>query len=117
MPARGGAAETTRVNSLRLAYSAITVNQAIPWISYEAGHFKRNGLNVELIHASSILALQALLAGEVTVAQSVTDACVSANLGGADTVFMGAILDKPLYSFIVKLHRQCKNQNAAGPQR
>ena len=99
--AGGSSAETTKGNSLRLAYSAITVNQAIPWISYEAGHFKRNGLDVELIHASSILALQALLAGEVTVAQSVTDACVSANLGGADTIFMGAILDKPLYSFIV----------------
>jgi NitT/TauT family transport system substrate-binding protein len=97
----GCAAETTKANSLRLAYSAITVNQAIPWISYEAGHFKRYGLDVELIHASSILALQALLAGEVAIAQSVTDACVSANLGGADTVFIGAILDKPLYSFIV----------------
>jgi len=48
------------------------------------------------VHASSILALQALLAGEVSVAQSVTDACVSSNLSGADTLFMGAILDKPL---------------------
>ena len=45
--------------------------------------------------------MQALLAGEVAVAQSVTDACVSANLSGADTLFLGAILDKPLYSFIV----------------
>ena len=97
----GRPAEITKPTPLRLAYSAITVNQAIPWISYEAGHFKKYGLDVELIHASSILALQALLAGEVSVAQSVTDACVSANLSGADTVFMGAILDKPLYSFIV----------------
>ena len=86
---------------LRLAYSAITVNQAIPWISYEAGHFKKYGLDVELVHASSILALQALLACEVAIAQSVTDACVSANLNGADTVFLGAILDKPLYGFMV----------------
>jgi ABC-type nitrate/sulfonate/bicarbonate transport system substrate-binding protein len=53
------------------------------------------------VHASSITALQALLAGEVAIAQSVTDACVSANLSGADTLFLGAILDKPLYSFIV----------------
>jgi len=94
-------AETSKPISLRLAYSAITVNQAIPWISYEAGHFKKNGLDVELIHASSILALQALLAGEVAVAQSATDGAVSANLNGADSIFMGAILDKPLYSFIV----------------
>jgi NitT/TauT family transport system substrate-binding protein len=94
-------AGTTTPTPLRLAYSAISVNQAIPWISYEAGHFKKHGLDVEVIHASSILALQALLAGEVAVAQSVTDACVSSNLNGADTVFMGAILDKPLYSFMV----------------
>src|SRR5438552_1494923 len=90
----GTAAETMKATPLRLAYSAITVNQAIPWISYEAGHFKKYGLDVELIHASSITALQALLAGEVSIAQSVTDACVSSNLNGADTLFMGAILDK-----------------------
>jgi ABC-type nitrate/sulfonate/bicarbonate transport system substrate-binding protein len=95
------AAESSRTTPLRVAYSAITVNQAIPWIAQDAGHFKKHGLEVELIHASSITAMQALLAGEVAVAQSVTDACVSSNLSGADTVFLGAILDKPLYSFIV----------------
>jgi NitT/TauT family transport system substrate-binding protein len=94
-------AETAKPTPLRLAYSAISVNQAIPWISYEAGHFRKYGLDVELIHASSILALQALLAGEVAIAQSVTDACVSSNLNGADSLFMAAILDKPLYSFMV----------------
>lgn len=97
----GISADSARPTPLRLAYSAITVNQAIPWISVEAGHFKKHGLQVEVVHASSILAMQALLAGEVAVAQSVTDACVTANLSGADTVFIGAILDKPLYSFIV----------------
>src|SRR5258706_5601772 len=95
------AAEQSKLTPLQLAYSAITVNQAIPWIALEAGHFRKHGLDLELIHASSILALQALLAVEVDVAQYVTDACVSANLSGADTLFMGAILDKPLYSFIV----------------
>ena len=97
----GISADSARPTPLRLAYSAITVNQAIPWISVEAGHFKKHGLDLEVVHASSILAMQALLAGEVAVAQLVTDACVSANLSGADTVFIGAILDKPLYSFIV----------------
>jgi hypothetical protein len=45
----------------------------IPWIALDAGHFKKQGLEVELIHASSITALHSLLAGEVAVAQSVTD--------------------------------------------
>ena len=99
--ATGNAAESAKLTPLRLAYSAITVNQAIPWISLEAGLFKKHGVDVELIHASSITALQALLAGEVTIVQSATDGAVSSNLSGADTIFMGAILDKPLYSFIV----------------
>jgi len=56
------AAETPKSAPLRVAYSAITVNQAIPWIAHDAGHFKKHGLQVELIHASSITALHALLA-------------------------------------------------------
>ena len=44
--------------------------------------------------------MQALLAGEVSIGQSLTDACVTANLNGADTVFIASILDKPLYSFV-----------------
>ena len=50
-------AESGKGTALRLAYSAITVNQAIPWIAHDAGHFKKHGLDVELVHASSILAL------------------------------------------------------------
>ena len=67
------AAESGKTALLRVAYSAITVDQAIPWIALDAGHFKKHGLEVELIHASSITALHSLLAGEVAVAQSVTD--------------------------------------------
>ena len=32
-PRSAGAAETAKLTPLRLAYSAITVNQAIPWIA------------------------------------------------------------------------------------
>ena len=37
----GLSADSVRPTPLRLAYSAMTVNQAIPWISVEAGHFKK----------------------------------------------------------------------------
>ena len=53
-------AETTKPTPLRVAYSAISVNQAIPWISYEVGHFKKYGLDVELIHARRVDALARL---------------------------------------------------------
>jgi hypothetical protein len=51
LAALGTAAETTKPIRLRLAYSAISVNQAIPWISYEAGHFKSTGLLVQNVQA------------------------------------------------------------------
>jgi hypothetical protein len=38
------AAESGKNAPLRVAYSAITVNQAIPWIALDAGHFKKHGL-------------------------------------------------------------------------
>ena len=37
----GLSADSVRPTPLRLAYSAMTVNQAIPWISVAAGHFKK----------------------------------------------------------------------------
>ena len=37
----GLSADSVRSIPLRLAYSAMTVNQTIPWISVEAGHFKK----------------------------------------------------------------------------
>jgi hypothetical protein len=46
-----GTAETTKPIPLRLAYRAISVNQAIPWISYEAGHFKKHGLDGSKVQA------------------------------------------------------------------
>ena len=107
------AAEISKPTPLRVAYSAITVNQAIPWIAYDAGHFKKNGLDVELIHASSITAMQALLAGEVSVAQSVTDACVSSNLSGADTLFSR----RHPRQAAVQLYREFKGQVAGGFER
>jgi hypothetical protein len=56
----------------------------IPWIALDAGHFKKHGLEVELIHASSITALHSLLAGEVAVAQSVTDGVKKTILEGIE---------------------------------
>lgn len=93
--------EPSRPIKLRVTYSAITVNQAVPWIAHDAGLFKKHGLEVELIHASSTTALQSVLAGEAPLAISPQDAAISANLSGADTVIIASILDKPLYSFMV----------------
>src|SRR5499425_3253135 len=55
------AAAQTRV---RLCWTSFASNMSGSWVAYEEGFFKKNGLDVELIHIpSTSRAIQAMLAG------------------------------------------------------
>ncbi len=64
---------------LKMAYTAITANQALFWIAVEAGLFAEEGLDVDLMRVeSSARALPAMLAGELPVSLLATGAIASA---------------------------------------
>ncbi|MGE5820167.1 MAG: ABC transporter substrate-binding protein, partial [Deltaproteobacteria bacterium] len=51
---------------VRINWTAVTGAQSGIYVAYEEGLFKKNGLDVELIHiASSSRGIQAILAGEL----------------------------------------------------
>lgn len=103
-PQQSPVKETTKAPepvSIKVAYSAVSAMQAIPWICLDSGLFEKQGLKVELINASSNTAIQALLAGEMQLAQSPQEGSVQAAVQGADTVIISTILDKALYSYVV----------------
>ncbi len=53
---------------VRLNWSATAGTQSGFWIAQDEGIFKRNGLDVELLHIpSSSRAIQAMLAGELAI--------------------------------------------------
>ncbi len=81
----------TRVMS---GYSAISGPHAVLWIAREAGLFEKNGLKTDVayIRSGSTMA-QALLAGELQIAQSGGPAVLAAAVGGADFVLVAVALN------------------------
>jgi len=79
---------------LVVGYSGITAIQAPFWIIKDAGFFKQEGLDANLIYiaASSTMA-QAMLAGEVAISTANSQAVVDTGLQGGDLVAVGAIVN------------------------
>jgi NitT/TauT family transport system substrate-binding protein len=77
-----------------VGYSGITAIQAPFWIIKDAGYFKQEGLDANLIYiaASSTMA-QAMMAGEVAISTANSQAVVDTGLQGGDLVAVGAIVN------------------------
>lgn len=85
-----------RVSAQKLVvgYSGVTAIQAPFWVMKDAGFFKQEGLDADLIYiaASSTMA-QAMLAGEVAVSTANSQAVVDTGLQGGDLVAVGAFVN------------------------
>jgi NitT/TauT family transport system substrate-binding protein len=79
---------------LVVGYSGVTAIQAPFWVIKDAGYFKQEGLDANLIYiaASSTMA-QAMLAGEVAISTANSQAVVDTGLQGGDLVAVGAIVN------------------------
>ena len=81
----------TRIAS---GYSAISGPHAVLWMAREAGLFEKNGLRAEIAYIRSGTTMsQALLAGELQVAQTGGPAVLQAAVGGADFVLVAVALN------------------------
>jgi NitT/TauT family transport system substrate-binding protein len=79
---------------LMVGYSGITAIQAPVWVMKDAGFFKQEGLDANLIYiASSSTMAQAMLAGEVAVSTTNSQAIVDTGLQGGDLVAVGAFVN------------------------
>src|SRR5262245_1851031 len=86
---------------LKLAYTAITANQALFWIGVEAGLFAQEGLDVDLIRVdSSARALPAMLAGEVPISLLATGAVATAVAQGADVALLATSAGKLVFQLM-----------------
>jgi ABC-type nitrate/sulfonate/bicarbonate transport system substrate-binding protein len=70
---------------------------------YEAGIFREQGLDVELVHIpNSSRVIQSMIAGEVHLAPLDPASSIHANLGGADIALYFAALNRPVYSVVAQ---------------
>jgi NitT/TauT family transport system substrate-binding protein len=87
---------------LRVAYSSTdTTNQ--PWtVAYDAGFFKKHGLDVELVYiGSTTVAVTAIMAQDVPVGNAAGSGIANAAVRGADLVSAGCVINVLAYELVV----------------
>ena len=85
---------TAAGQKLMVGYSGVTAIQAPVWVMKDAGYFKQEGLDADLIYiASSSTMAQAMLAGEVAISTANSQAVVDTGLQGGDLLAVGAIVN------------------------
>ena len=101
-----GAAQTlwaaAPLEKLTIGWSAIAGSQAPFWITKEAGLFEKNGLDVIMIYLDGgSRATQAMMSGDLPIAQVGGNAPVVAKLRGADITLIAGLLNVLAYSMVV----------------
>lgn len=87
---------------LRVGYSVISAASLVTWAAKDAGIFRRQGLDVDLIYiGSATKAVAATISGDTPITQGAGTGSVLARLSGADTVWVGTILDTTNQSLVV----------------
>ena len=75
---------------IRISYSAISGAMSSLWVAQEAGYFKREGLDTELLYiGGGSLLIQSMLSGDVPFAYGPSVPVINASLRGADLVLIG----------------------------
>lgn len=91
-------AQEQKVDRIRIGGGSASATQMSMWLAKEGNFYTKNGLDVEAISIpGSSLALQAMLAGELSIIQLGGAASIQANLAGADTVIIATIVRKFLF--------------------
>jgi NitT/TauT family transport system substrate-binding protein len=100
-------AQTPALEKLRVTYSALGGSQASVWIPYEAGIFRKHGLDVELLYvAGGGRAGQVVQSGEVPIGVFTGGAVINANLAGGDLVVIASSMN--VMTFVVMARPEIK---------
>lgn len=88
---------------VRINWTAVTGAQSGVYVAQEEGLFKKNGLEVELIHIpSSSRGIQAILAGEIAFSYMDGNNLAQANLKGAGLALVAAGTNRMVFSLMSK---------------
>ncbi|MBM4261827.1 MAG: ABC transporter substrate-binding protein [Deltaproteobacteria bacterium] len=80
-----GSASSQSLQKVVTGWSSPSGNQAVVWVAKDGGYFQQQGLDVELVFVGAgSKMIQALLAGDIKIAQVGGAAPLSARLAGAD---------------------------------
>lgn len=87
---------------ITIVYGGISAGHAPLWVTYEAGLFRKHGLDVQIVFVEGgSTAVQTLLSGDVAFAQMAGAAPLLSNLKGSDVVMIAGLLNTMPFQFIV----------------
>ncbi|HEY7218659.1 MAG TPA: ABC transporter substrate-binding protein [Candidatus Binatia bacterium] len=90
-------------NPVRINWTAVTGAQSGMFMAQQEKLFKKNGLNVELLHIpSSSRAIQAILAGEIAVSFMDGSNAAQAILKGANLALVAGATNRQVFSLMAK---------------
>ncbi len=91
------------LEKLRLTYSAIGGSQASVWVPYEAGIFRKHGLDVELLYVGGGgRAAQVVQSGEVPIGVFTGGAVINSNLAGGDLVMIASSMNVMTFAVMAR---------------
>jgi len=89
--------------NVRINWTAVTGAQSGMFVAKQEGLFKKNGLDVELIHIpSSSRGIQAILAGEIAFSFMDGSNAAQANLKGANIALIAGATNRQVFSLMAK---------------
>ena len=102
------APHTARAEKFVVAWSAVSALNSPFWVMNDAGFWKQEGLDIQLVYiASSPTVARATLAGDIVLSGANSQVIVDAGLNGADLVAMGAITN--VVAFYIMAAPEIKN--------
>ena len=84
------AAEAERIN---VCYSSIAATSITTWVPYEAGIYKKYGLDVRIIYVAGAQAITTLVSGDTQIVQGSGAASVASRLSGSDTTVIATTIN------------------------
>ncbi|MBM4263849.1 MAG: ABC transporter substrate-binding protein [Deltaproteobacteria bacterium] len=93
MAARADAAQVGELEKLNVCYSSIAATSVTTWVPYEAGIFKKYGLDVNVIYVAGAQAITTLLSGDAHIVQGSGAAAASSRLSSSDATTIATTIN------------------------
>ena len=88
---------------IRIAYSSVNPHALLVWIAEKRGLYAKHGLSSTLVYVpGGSVAIQALVSGDIDLAQLTGPPGVIANMKGADVVYIAMTDDKMGYQLVTR---------------
>lgn len=84
------AADAERIN---VCYSSIAATSITTWVPYEAGIYKKHGLDVRIIYVAGAQAITTLISGDTQIVQGSGAAAALSRLSGSDATVIGTTIN------------------------